>query len=173
MEDPRERARAHVVRMDIGGRGSIGHAARGQRHDDQVFEDPAGIVGLQRAHRADVAVQADAQIHAAVVAERRDRLTRACIDRREVSRIDVEKPPIRAVLARPVVHAARADEALVLMHPDLASRRRVERDDRSVFREHVHDALDDDRVEQVALAGRIGPRHLQTGHVALVDLSER
>src|SRR5690606_3645142 len=114
-----------------------------------------------------------AQVDAAVVAERRDRLARARVDRGQMALVDIEEPPVRAILALPVADAACADLAFVGVHPDLLARRRVERDDRAALREHVHHAVDDDRIEEVVLAGLVGPSDLQLRDVALVDLSER
>jgi hypothetical protein len=56
-------------------------AARRQRHDDDVLEDPARVVGLQRANRRDVAVEPDAQVDAAVDAERGDGFAGLRVDR--------------------------------------------------------------------------------------------
>ena len=70
-------------------------AAGRQRHDDRVLEDAAGVAGLQRADRRDVAVEPDAQVDAAVVAEGRDRLARLRVDGREVPGVEVQQPLVR------------------------------------------------------------------------------
>ena len=61
-------------------------AAGRQRHDDDVLEDAARVVGLQRANRRDVAVEPDAQVDAAVGAEVLNRLAGLRVDRRRDGR---------------------------------------------------------------------------------------
>ena len=131
VEDPQQHARADVVRMNVGRRRGVAAAAGRQRHDDGVLENPARVVGLQRANRRDVAVEPDAQIDAAVGAEGSNRLAGLRVDRCEMPGIDVQQPLFAAVGAAPVIHAARADGAFVGVRPELAARRGVECDDRA------------------------------------------
>ena len=122
----------------------------------------------------DVPLQADPDVHLAVVAERRDRVPGPGVDRRQESAVHVEQPAIRPIRALPVVHAAVADRALVAVRPDLLAARGVERDDRSVRAEHVHHAVDDDRIEpHRAGAGGKRPGDLELLDVGLVDLLQR
>ena len=82
----------------------------------------------------------------------------------------------RSVLALPVVDAVGGDAASrVLVSPDLLPRRGIERDDRIVLREDVHDVVDDERVEEIVgrIAGWVRPGDFQRGDVRAVDLRER
>ena len=159
--------------MNVGRRRRVAAAARRQRHDDQILENSARIARLESANFADVDVEPDTDIDFAVVAERRDRIARARVDRRQHALIEVEQSPVGAVLALPVIHPARADLALVLVPPELLARLGIESDDRTLLREHVHDVADDQRIELIGLAGLVGPCNPELRDVALVDLVER
>ena len=103
-----------------------------------------------------------------------DRLAGARVQRRQHAGVQVEQPAVVAVVALPVVDAARRDGAFVRTRPQLAARRRVERDDLVVACEHVHDVVDDDGIEdEAALADGEAPRDLELRDVRLVDLVER
>ena len=69
----------------------------------------------------------------------------------------------------------RGQAGKVLMDPDFLARGCVQRDQRTVPRQHIHDVIDNDRIEQVGVVISCGidPRHLQLVHVGLVDLVER
>ena len=173
MEDPLQRAGAHVVGVDVGRRRGVAGAAGRQRHDDEVLEDPARVVGLQRADRRDVAVEADAQVDAAIGAEARIVSPVFASIAVRMPGVDVEQPLLAAVGAAPVVHAARADGAFVGVRPAARgpSRRRARRSSgpsraRTSCRRRQ-------RIEEVVLVGRIRPRDFELADVALVDLRER
>ena len=90
-----------------------------------------------------------AQVDGAVVAERQNRLAGLRVDRLQIAVHLKEQPAVRAVLALPVVDAARRDALQPFVNPDFASGRGVERDERIVSREHVDDVVDDERAEDV------------------------
>ena len=74
-----------------------------------------GIAGLQSARS--IAIEANAEIRPPVIAEAVDGLAGARVDRREISRVDIEQPPIRAILALPIIHTASSHSARVRMDP--------------------------------------------------------
>jgi hypothetical protein len=115
--------------LDVGRIRLVRGARRGKRDDEEVFEDAARIAGLQRARRRFGTIQRLAKINLTAIAKRRDRLTRLGVDLRHHPVIEVDEPSIAAVGALPVVDAARADRALVLVYPQFLARRGIERDD--------------------------------------------
>ena len=129
VEYPFELARTHVVGVGVAGIRDVRGAAGRQRHDDQVLEDPSRVAGLQRTQTGDVAMEADPDVHLAVVAEPGERIARPGVDGRQESAVHVQQPAFRAILALPVVHAAVADGAFIAVRPDFlaASRRRSPR----------------------------------------------
>ena len=116
--------------------------------------------------------QRHAQIHSAVLAERRNRFASLGVDGRQVSGVQIQQPAILAVPALPVVEPPRADRALVRMAPQLLSRRRIERDDR-VAGALYHHVVDDDRVERDIPGHRMRPGDLELRNVGFIDLVER
>ena len=171
MEHPGDLAGDHVVGLHVGGRRIVTSALRGQRDDEEVLENPSGVARLQRVPR--FAPQRDAQIHAAVLAERGDRVASLGVDRGQVPGIQIHQPAILAVLALPVVEAARANRALIRVAPQLLARRRIEGDDGVAGALHVHHVVHDDGIERDIPGHRIGPGDLQLRDIGLVDLVER
>src|SRR5262249_33698746 len=111
------------------------------------------------------------QVDDTAVAERANRLAALRVDRLHVAVDGEDQPPVLAVGARPIVDAAARDAVQSLVDPDLFARRRIERDERVVPAEHVHHAVDDDRVE-ARLAVWIEPRNLEPADVRFIDLIE-
>ncbi len=198
VEHPRQLARAHIVGVNIGGGCVVAGASGGQRRDDQVLENAARVAGLKRA--GDVAIQAGAQIGAAVVAEAVDGLAGAGVESGEESAVDVEQAPVGAVLALPIIEAAGSHGARVGMNPYLFAGGRVQsRDDgaclgtspaaglggcasglsdgrrgRRAGLKNIHYAVDHDGVEdKCAGPGGITPNHFQLFYVGFGDLLER
>ena len=124
----RDLASDDVVGLHVGGRRVVAGALRRQRNDEEILENPSGVARLQRV--ACLAPQRHAQIHSAVLAERRNRFAGLGVDGRQVSGIQIQQPLDPCGPCLPVVEPPRADRALVRMAPQLLSRRRIERDDR-------------------------------------------
>ena len=82
------------------------------------------------------------------------------------------QPPVLVVFALPVIDSARRDPLQVGVDPDLLPRRRVQRDQRVVPRQHVHRFVHDQGIPHVrhVVAARIRPRHPQSLDVRLGDL---
>src|SRR5207249_409980 len=100
-----------------------------------------------------------------------NRLAAFRVDRLHVAVDREDQPPVLAVGAAPVVEAAARDAVQSLVDPDLLARRWIERDERVVPAQHVHQAVDDDGIE-AGLPVWIEPGHLELAHVRLVDLIE-
>ena len=115
--------------------------------------------------RGIAAVDAGAQVHDAVGAERHDGLAglRVQLLQQAVHRED--QALVAAVGALPVVHAAAGHAGHVLADPQLPAGRGVHGHERSVAAAAVDHAAHDDRAA-ARLAERIGPGHLQPGDVA-------
>ena len=80
------------------------------------------------------------------------------------------------VLALPVVEPAIGRRAFGRERPDFFARRRVEREHRAVFADHIHHVVDDERAEGEApgrARRRMEPLQLELVDVALVDLLQR
>src|SRR6185312_6921006 len=107
---------ANVVRMDIGRVRVVAGASRGQWDNHQIFEDTAGVAGLERAGR--VAVESYAEVAAPVAAEAFDRLAGTGVDSREIPAVDIEQAAVGAVGAFPVIGAARADRTRIGVGPE-------------------------------------------------------
>ena len=146
-----------VVGADVAWRRHVVLASRGAENDE-VLEDLSRVLDCTRP-TVDGSRPAKPffQVDRALVAERDDRLAGDGIDRFEELVALIEQPPVLAILALPVVDAAGRHALQPLVDPDLLARRRVERHQRVVPRQHVHDVVDDDRAEHVreVVAGRI------------------
>ena len=117
--------------------------------------------------------KAHAQIHAAVVAERRDGLARLRVDGREIAAGHVEQPLILAVGTAPVVEPAGAHRAGVGPAPHLGAGGRVQCHQVVGARQHEDQAVSDERAEhEVPVPAGERPRHLQLRHRLAVDLRE-
>ena len=134
-----------------------------------------GIGRLDAADGRRIAAEAFTQVDGAVGAERQDRLARPRVDRLEEAVALEEQPPVAAVLALPVVDAARRHALQLRVDPDLLAGRRIERHERVVAREHIRDVVDDDRAELVGrvVVGRIAPRGPKLADVVPRDLRQR
>ena len=88
-----------------------------------------------------LAAEAVAQIDHAMVAEGRDRPARPRVDFLQVVGDAEDQPAIAAVLALPVVHAARCHALHVLVNPDLLAGRGVEGHERRVAAAAVQHAV--------------------------------
>ncbi len=172
MELPDQLAGHHVIGVDVGRRRGEVVGARRQAHDDQVLVDLARVVGLQRPHLGDVVGQAHPDVDLAAVAEAGDRIAGLRRDRGQHAVVHEQQPPVLAVLALPVVHAARAGPALQHLAPQLLARARLQRHQGVAVQDDVHRAVHDQRLEVIgrARAGLIAPGRLQLGDVAGVDL---
>ena len=137
-----------------------------------------GVVDCTSVKRLRIAAQAFLPDRRAVVAERRNRLPGAGIDRAQQVIAGKQQPPVGAILALPVIDAAVGDDSDVgagRVGPDLLAGRGIQGDDGVVLRQHVQDAVDHDGLKEilVVVAGRIGPGDLQFGDVGAIDLLER
>ena len=150
VELPDQLAGADVVGVDVGGVGIVVGAARGQRDDDQVLEDAARVAGLQCA--GSLAIQAGAQIGAAVVSKALDSLAGARVDGCEIACVDVQQTPVGAVLILPIVDSARANSTRVGVNPQLLAGSGVQRDKRIILCQRVNHPVDDNRVENIVAA---------------------
>src|SRR6476659_9425031 len=111
VEDPLALAGLHVPRGHVARRRRVARALRGQRKNHEILEHAARIARDERAHVRDVeavACERAAEIAFALAAEGLTRLARAGVEGGEEAAALIEQGAIRAVLARPVVHAARA-----------------------------------------------------------------
>ncbi len=138
------------------------------------IREAAGFRRRARAFRLDVdgqriAIEASPQIDAAVDAKRKNRFARARVDLLQIVGDAEDEPAILAVLALPVVQAARRRALEALFPPELLAGRCVERHERVVEGAGVDDAIDDERV-RAGLAVRVGPGDLELADVGLVDL---
>ena len=133
-----------------------------------------GRLGLNADNRLRIAAESLPQIDQPVVAERQNRFSCSRVDLLEVVVDREDQPPILAVLALPIRDAARCQARQVLVDPDLLAGGCVERHERAVPRQHVHDVVDDDRIEHIGtiVAGRIDPGDFELVHIGLVDLLE-
>lgn len=167
VELPGESACDDVVSAEIAGRRHVAFA-RGRSQEDQVLEDAPRRPRLDARDR--LAPEALAQIDDALGAEREDGLSRRRIDLLEVVVHRKDQPPILAILALPVVHAARCHSRHAVVDPDLFSALRVEGNDGAIASAPVDRAAHDDRIGS-GLAERIGPGDRQPVDVRFVDTS--
>ena len=158
-----------VVGADVAGRRDERFAGR-RPQDDEVLPDLAGAVGLDASSLLR-SRETDAQIDRAVFTERQDRLAGRGVNRLQVAVDREQQPLVLAVGALPVVDAARHDAAEPLVDPQLLAGRGIERDQRVVPPEHVHDVVDDDRVEPRCRIG-VGPCDFELPDVRFLDLVE-
>src|SRR5580698_8446523 len=90
MKHPHELSCARVVSVDVGWHGRIVIPSRWQRNDEQVFEYAPRIAWLEQRECIDVAIQADSNVHAAVVTKALNRSARPCVDGGQVPGIHIE-----------------------------------------------------------------------------------
>ena len=158
-----------VVGADVAWRRDEGFAGR-RPQDDEVLPDLAGAVGLD-ASGILRSRETDAQIDRAVFAERQDRLAGRGVNRLQEAVDREQQTLVLAVGALPVVDAARHDAAEPLVDPQLLAGRGIQRDQRVVPPEQVHDVVDDDRVEARCRIG-IVPCDLELPDIRFLDLVE-
>src|SRR5262245_59094086 len=138
VESPDQLSGQHVERAEIAGSRTITFAGVRAQYD-QVLEDAAW-----RSARATQGTRGSfSEIHTTMVAKRQYGFAGKSIDLLEVAAGGKDEPPVRAILAFPVIEAAVGRVSLDRMGPNLLSRARVERDDGAVFPDHVHDLVDD------------------------------
>src|SRR5689334_18765438 len=136
----------HVIGADIA-RSRAVELAGSRAEDDQVFENAAGSTGLNGVDRLGVAAEALFQIHAAVVAKGVDCDAGARIDFLQIIVDGEYQTPVGSILALPIVEAAIGGSAVGGVRPDGPAGSGIERHDRAVFADNVHDIVDNQRTE--------------------------
>ena len=167
---PRALAGDDVVGADVAGWRHPSLAGR-RSHNQQVLPHFAGAPRLHAAVRAFSAPQALSHVDDPVGAEAPDRLAALRVNGLQIAVDGKDQPLVFSVRALPVVEAATGHAGQAFVDPDFLARRRVERDERVVAPRHVHDIIDDDRVE--ARCGIwIEPGHFEPAHIGFLDLIE-
>ena len=146
MKNPDHLASDRVIRAKISRRRQISLAGRGPQ-DDQIPEHPARRVGLNAINGLGIAAQAFTQVDQPVGPERQNRFAAPRVDLFKVVVDREDQTPVLTVLVLPVSYASGREPGKVFMDPDLFSRRRVQRHERAVPRQYIHDVIDDDRIE--------------------------
>src|SRR4029453_18547093 len=116
-----------------------------------------------------VAIQADAQVDAAIHAERGNAPSGLRVDLLEHVVRAEDQAPVGAVAALPVVDPSTVESLHALVAPDLLSGRRVQRHERSIRAATVNHAARDDGIE-VGRPGLVRPRHFELLNVGRRDL---
>jgi hypothetical protein len=130
---------------------------------------PVPGAGLNSPKRCRVAAETFAKVHDAVVAKRRDRLAGHRVDFLQVIVHAEDQTSILAILAFPIVQAARRHGLHAFADPELFSGACIKRDEGTVSAASVYSAVHDDRMKH-RLAVRVRPGDLQLLYVLPRDV---
>ena len=175
VERPDEPAGQHIEGADVSGWRVVPFAGR-RTKDEQILEHMARRSRLRAAGRKGRAPEPLAQIHETVYAEARNRLTCSCVELLQVAARRKDDAAIRSILALPVVEPAIGRRAFGREGPDFLTGRRIEREHRAIFADHIHHVIHDKGAEGEAPCGArrwMEPLKLELIHVGFVDLPER
>ena len=182
VEDPPALSGAHVERADVPGRGAARPFREPGGDDDDVLVDAAGRAG-EHGEAGGVGVEPEAQIDAALLAERRDGRARVGVERIQVrpgphqdALVGALGPVGDAAIHPDRVRAIAAGLREGIEDPLLRARGRIECEDLQLGRRGIEHAVDDDRVALdlravvgAAIAGPVGPGDLQARDVGRSD----
>ena len=183
VEAPDQRARAQVVGPHGPGRGRRRPLAQAHPYDQQVPEDDARRVRHQ-GEAPRVAAQPLHQVHRAVAPKRPRPPARPGIQRMQVVAVPVDHATVRAVrpMHQAAIHARLGQPGVPdrIKPPQLAARRRIQREALKVRRRPVQHAVHDQRVAldlgavvRVGSARAIRPGHPQPCHVRGREVAQR
>ena len=177
VEGPHEFACAGVVGAEVAG-GRFVFFAGGGTEDEEVFEDAAGVAGLDAAHGVGVATEADAEVDFAVITEAHDGFAGAGVEGLQHVAGGEEDAAVGCIFGLPVGDAAVGDGGFGIAEvvgPEEFAGGSVEGGDGVVEADDVHAPVNDGGVEAVAeavVAGGVKPGLAELADVGFVDLFE-